>query len=89
MTSFTVKPEGSVWVKPLSIKQEGKIAFVFKGKPMHCLPACIIEIENDKLVVEDETEQTYSFVKSDTHWLLKSSLSVDSLLHGTEFVVNK
>ena len=88
MTSFTVKPEGSVYVRPLSAKQEGDIAFVFKGKPMHCLPVYVVKEHNDELTVKDTEENAYSFSLVDNHWVLKSSLSPDSLLHGTTFVTH-
>lgn len=83
MTSFTVKPSGSITVKPV---MKGDIAYVFKGKPMHYLPGVVLSQTEKRLVVQGQNEEMLEFVRSGKQWFLESSLSIDSLLHGTEFI---
>ena len=83
MTSFTVKPSGSITVKPAA---KGHIAYAFKGKPMHHLPSVVVSQTENLMIVKDENNKTHLFVRSGDQWLLEEGLSINSLLHGTQFI---
>jgi hypothetical protein len=82
MASFNVKPGGSVTVK--SVK--GDIAYVFKGKLMHSLPAIVVFQTSESLCAKDEEDNEHHFINVDGEWFLKDGESSNSLLHGTKFI---
>lgn len=88
MTSFTVKPSGTIKVKPTN-KVSGKIEYRFKGMLMSPEDATIIEHTDSEITVMRNKDQIIlSFVNKNGQWLLKSSDTDKSLLYGTRFIYN-
>lgn len=85
MISFTVKPNGTINVKP-----KGNIQYCFKGKTMHPERATVVMQEGNILTVNrDSDDRLFDFVKKETHWLLKNNASNNSPLFGTRFVFDE
>ena len=85
MTSFTVKPDGTISVKP-----KGKIWFCFKTMKMHPEPATVVLKEQSILTVSrDEDGQLFDFQKKNNVWLLKTALSNNNPLFGTQFIFDE
>ena len=88
MTSFTVKPNGAVKVKPID-KVAGKIQYCFKGMLMNPENATIIEASSlEMTAIRDKDQLIVPFIKKNGQWLLKGSDTPKSLLFGTRFVYN-
>lgn len=82
MTSFTVKPNGTIKVKP-----KGKIQFYFKNMQMHPDRATVVLKEDNLLTVaRDEDGQLFNFKSVKGRWLLKTALTKNNPLYGTRFI---
>jgi len=88
MTSFTVKPNGTIKVEPTN-KVAGRIQYYFKGMLMAPENATIIEAnETEIIAVRDKDQLIVPFVKKSGEWLLKGSDTQKNLLFGTRFIYN-
>ena len=88
MTSFTVKPDGAIKVKPID-RSAGKIQYYFKGMLMAPENATIIEAnETEMMAMRDRDQLILPFVKKSGEWLLKGSDTQKNLLFGTRFIYN-